>query len=55
GVIPFTFLSDQISANFPNQTTLLFGVAFLLIVYAIPNGVVGLVENLLQGRKWRSG
>lgn len=55
GVIPFTFLSDQISANFPNQTTLLFGVAFLLIVYAIPNGVVGLVENLIQGRKWRSG
>lgn len=55
GVIPFTLLSDQISANFPNQTTLLFGVAFLLIVYAIPNGVVGLVENLIQGRKWRSG
>lgn len=55
GVIPFTFLSDQISANFPNQTTLLFGVAFLLIVYAIPNGVVGLVENLLRGRNWRRG
>lgn len=55
GVIPFTFLSDQISANFPNQTTLLFGVAFLLIVYALPNGVVGLVENLVRNRNWKSG
>ena len=51
GVIPFTLLWDLISAQFPNQTTLLLGIAFLLIVYLIPNGVVGLVEDLLKGRK----
>lgn len=52
GVIPFTFLWDTISASFPNQTTLLLGVAFLLIVYLIPDGVVGLAESILK--RWRS-
>lgn len=51
GVIPFTLLWDLISAQFPSQTTLLLGVAFLLIVYLIPNGVVGLVEDLLKRGK----
>lgn len=50
GVIPFTLLWELISANFPTQTTLLLGVSFLLIVYFIPNGVVGLVEAALQKR-----
>ncbi len=53
GVIPFTLLWEVISANFPAQTTLLLGVAFLLIVYLIPNGVVGLIEDALQ--KQRTG
>lgn len=51
GVIPLTLLWDLISAQFPSQTTLLLGVAFLLIVYLIPNGVVGLVEDLLKRGK----
>lgn len=46
GVIPFTLLWELISASFPNQTTLLLGVAFLVIVYFIPKGVIGLVESL---------
>lgn len=45
GVIPFTFLWETISAQFPNQTMLLLGVAFLLIVYVIPNGVAGRIET----------
>jgi branched-chain amino acid transport system permease protein len=45
GVIPFYLLWDLISAHFPNQTMLVMGVAFLLIVYLIPNGVVGLIEK----------
>ncbi len=45
GVIPFALVWDVISAHFPNQTTLLLGVAFLLIVYVIPNGFVGLIEQ----------
>jgi branched-chain amino acid transport system permease protein len=67
GVIPFTVLWELISANFPAQTTLLLGVAFLLIVYFIPHGVVGLVEDAVRHRRrslaslkgtltrWRSG
>ena len=50
GVIPFTLLWELISANFPAQTTLLLGAAFLLIVYFIPNGVVGLIEDGLRQR-----
>jgi branched-chain amino acid transport system permease protein len=51
GVIPFTLLWEVISAKFPAQTTLLLGVSFLLIVYVIPRGIVGLAEDLVaRGR-----
>lgn len=46
GVIPFTFLWEAISRSFPNQTTLLLGVAFLIIVYLLPKGFVGLMQTL---------
>ncbi|MDP3084914.1 MAG: branched-chain amino acid ABC transporter permease [Rubrivivax sp.] len=46
GVVPFTLLWELISASFPTQTVLLLGVAFLLIVYFIPQGVVGLLEKM---------
>lgn len=49
GVVPFTLLWEVISASFPTQTVLLLGVAFLLIVYFIPDGVVGLIEKLKRG------
>lgn len=42
GVIPFTLLWEAISRSFPNQTTLVLGLAFLLIVYLLPRGFVGL-------------
>jgi len=48
GVIPFTLLWEVIAASFPTQTVLLLGVAFLLIVYFIPQGVVGLIESLMR-------
>lgn len=50
GVIPFTLLWELISIEFPDQTTLLLGVCFLLIVYAIPNGFTGLIEDAWYGR-----
>lgn len=46
GVIPFTFLWEAISASFPNQTTLLLGASFLVIVYLLPKGFVGLIEAI---------
>lgn len=50
GVIPFTLLWELIAASFPTQTVLLLGLSFLLIVYFIPNGVVGRLEALARGR-----
>jgi branched-chain amino acid transport system permease protein len=50
GVIPFTILWEMIAARFPTQTVLLLGISFLLIVYLIPNGVVGRLERLFTRR-----
>jgi branched-chain amino acid transport system permease protein len=55
GVIPFTLMWEAISITFPDQTTLLLGVCFLLIVYVIPNGITGLIEDAWHGRKPSSG
>ena len=55
GVIPFTFLWDAVTASFPNQTALMLGISFLLIVYLIPNGFVGLIENVIHRRKIFAG
>jgi branched-chain amino acid transport system permease protein len=51
GVIPFTLLFDWVGANFPNHTSLLVGVAFIAIVYLLPRGVLGLVED--AGKIWK--
>ncbi|MDU8944669.1 branched-chain amino acid ABC transporter permease [Ovoidimarina sediminis] len=55
GVIPFTFLWEAISASFPNQTTLLLGVSFLVIVYLLPKGFVGLLVAIRQRLDAREG
>ncbi len=55
GVIPFTLLWELISSTFPTQTTLLLGLTFLLIVYFLPNGVAGLIEDVRQKRKLGHG
>ena len=49
GVIPFTILFDQVSARFPDQSSLVVGIAFVTIVYLLPRGVLGLLED---GRKF---
>jgi|TARA_B100002003_G_scaffold249100_1_gene284509 branched-chain amino acid transport system permease protein len=48
GVIPFALLLELIEANFPSQTILVLGIAFLLIVYMVPHGVVGRFDQLIQ-------
>jgi branched-chain amino acid transport system permease protein len=50
GVIPFVLVWEAIAIEFPDQTTLLLGVCFLLIVYVIPNGITGLIEDAWRGR-----
>jgi len=46
GVIPFTLLWEFVSIQFPNQTTLFLGLVFLFIVYLLPHGVVGRLDQL---------
>ncbi len=46
GVIPFLLIWNWVDANFPTQSILVLGLAFLLIVYVLPNGVVGRLEQL---------
>ena len=45
GVIPFTLVWEWVSINMPNQTTMLIGLIFLLIVYVLPHGIVGRLEQ----------
>ncbi|MBD3678889.1 MAG: branched-chain amino acid ABC transporter permease, partial [Rhodobacteraceae bacterium] len=53
--IPFTFLWEGISVSFPNQTTLLLGVCFLIIVYLLPKGFVGLLTKVRVWMQAREG
>jgi branched-chain amino acid transport system permease protein len=54
GVIPFTILWEAIAARFPTQTVLLLGIAFLLIVYLVPHGVVGRIESAVRAAARRA-
>ncbi len=45
GVVPFTIMMDFVTSSFPNHTMIVIGLAFLAIVYLIPNGVTGLIEQ----------
>ena len=54
GVIPFTLLLEAVARSFPNQTTLVLGLAFLVIVYLLPRGFVGLFEDLRRRGTGRS-
>jgi branched-chain amino acid transport system permease protein len=57
GVIPLALLFEFLLARFPNHFSIMVGIAFLLIVYAIPRGIVGLIEgaqlslNRMKGAK----
>ncbi len=46
GVIPFWILWELIARAAPNQTMLLLGLAFLIIVYVLPGGFVALYARL---------
>ena len=44
GVVPFVLLFEFLSANFPTYFSILLGLVFLAIVYALPHGVIGLIQ-----------
>ena len=50
GVIPVALLIEVLTARFPNAFPIVLGVAFLVIVYFLPNGVAGALERLRRDR-----
>jgi ABC-type branched-subunit amino acid transport system permease subunit len=43
GVVPLVLLFELLTTNFPNHFSILLGLAFIAIVYVLPNGVAGLI------------
>ncbi|QKV53910.1 branched-chain amino acid ABC transporter permease [Comamonas antarctica] len=41
GAVPLVLLFEFLSANFPNHFAILVGLVFMLIVYAVPQGISG--------------
>ncbi len=54
GVIPFTLIWEFVSIQAPNSTTLFLGLVFLLIVYVLPHGFVGRIDQINKKLKERS-
>lgn len=54
GVIPFMLLMDFVTVRFPNDTSIVIGIAFLVIVYLLPDGITGRLEQLWAWFKKRS-
>lgn len=45
GVVPLALLFEVLTARFPNHFSILVGMVFLLVVYALPQGVSGLLAR----------
>lgn len=50
GAVPLVLLFELLSAHFPNHFSILLGAIFILIVYAVPQGLVGLWRQRPGGR-----
>ena len=49
GAVPLVLLFEVLTANFPTYFSILLGIVFVLIVYVLPRGVIGLIP--VQPRK----
>ena len=45
GAVPLVLLFEYLSASFPNHFSILLGLVFMVIVYLVPNGLVGLLRR----------
>jgi branched-chain amino acid transport system permease protein len=52
GVVPLVLIQDWISINVPNYFSIVLGLCFLGIVFFIPNGLLGLLQD--WKRRWRA-
>jgi branched-chain amino acid transport system permease protein len=44
GAVPLVLLFEVLIATFPNYFSIVLGAVFVLIVYGLPNGVIGLLQ-----------
>ena len=47
GALVMSFLFEALGSQFPQAFSLLLGLVFIVIVYLLPNGIVGRIEELL--------
>lgn len=50
GALPLFFLFEWLSANYPKNYYIILGLAFMLIVFIIPNGILDLFERIWARR-----
>lgn len=48
GVVPLALLLDYLVVRFPNYFSIAVGVVFLLIAYAMPRGIAGIVDRVFR-------
>lgn len=51
GAVPLFLLFEWLSANFPNHYSILLGLLFILIVFALPKGVLSFIEDVWIKRR----
>jgi branched-chain amino acid transport system permease protein len=48
GAVPLVLLFEVLIATFPNYFSIVLGAVFVLIVYGLPNGVIGFLQTKLS-------
>lgn len=54
GAVPLFLLFEWLSANFPNHYSIILGLLFIGIVFALPRGVTGAIEDAMGLARRRS-
>jgi len=49
GAVPLFLLFEWLSANFPDHYSIILGLLFIAIVFVLPNGVLGFLEDRWNG------
>lgn len=55
GVVPLVVVSDFLSVALPNYFSIVLGLCFLAIVFFIPNGILGLLQDRWRHRRRSDG
>ena len=51
GAVPLVLLFEVLTANFPNYFSILLGIVFIVIVYLLPRGVIGLLPAMARASR----